>query len=417
MYIYNGTEYQTQKVAYAARREHYFELLLAGNNSTQAAHLVGVSKRTAKVWRNGRTRSSGRNEGASVRYYNLAMNTTHVTHGRYLGQEERIRIADDLIHKKSIRSIAKALGRNPSTISREVERNFDSKVSRYNPYAAEALAQMRLARPKIPKIFAIPLLMKYIENGLKNQWSPEQISNRLKYDYPGSTVMRISTETIYQAIYIQAKGQLRLEIARALRSGRACRKAKDSNRTRCSRFREPMVMISERPSEIEDRAVPGHWEGDLITGAKNQSAIGTLVERTTSYLSLCHLPDGHTALNVQMAVIDEVRNMPNELRKSLTWDQGAELALHRQITIATNLSVYFCDPHSPWQRGSNENTNGLLRQYFPKGTDLSVHSKAELARVAYLLNNRPRKKLGWHTPTEAINYVIEHGTMEGLVVI
>jgi len=417
MYIYNGAEYHTREAAYAARREHYFELLLAGHNSTRAARLVGVSKRTAKVWRNGRTRSSGRNEGANIRYYNLAMNTTHAINGRYLGQEERIRIADSLIHKKSIRDIAEALGRSPSTISREVERNFDGKVGRYNPYAAEALAQMRLARPKTPKVLAIPPLMKYIEDGLKNQWSPEQISNRLKYDYPDSTVMRISTETIYQAIYIQAKGRLKLEITRVLRSGRVYRKAQGSDRTGCPRFREPMVMISERPPEIEDRAIPGHWEGDLITGAKNQSAIGTLVERTTSYLSLCHLPDGHTALNVQQAVIDEVRNMPNELRKSLTWDQGAELALHKQITIATNLSVYFCDPRSPWQRGSNENTNGLLRQYFPKSTDLSIHPRAELVRVARLLNNRPRKKLGWHTPTEAMNYVIEHGTMEGLIVI
>jgi len=344
------------------------------------------------------------------------MKTTHIIHDRYLDQEERIRIADNLIHKKSIRYIAAVLGRSPSTIYREVERNFDSKVGRYNPYAAEAMAQVRLARPKISKVLAIPPLMKYIEDGLKNQWSPEQISNRLKYDYPNSTVMRISTETVYQAIYIQAKGQLKLEITRALRSGRVYRKAKGSGHTGCSRFRESMVMISERPPEVEDRAVPGHWEGDLIIGAKNRSAIGTLVERTTSYLSLCHLPDDHTALNVQKAVIDAVRNMPNELRKSLTWDQGAELALHKQITIATNLRVYFCDPHSPWQRGSNENTNGLLRQYFPKSTDLSVYPKAELTRVAQLMNNRPRKKLGWHTPTEAMDYVIKHGTIEGLIV-
>ena len=344
------------------------------------------------------------------------MNAMHTIHSRYLGQEERLRIADGLIYRRSTRDIAGDLGRSPSTISREAERNLDRKTGRYNPYAAEALAQRRLARPKTPKVLAIPSLLKYIEDRLKNQWSPEQISNRLKYDYPDSNVMRISTETIYQAIYIQAKGQLKLEVARALRSGRVYRKAKGDSRTERPRFREPMVMISERPPEAEDRAVPGHWEGDLITGAKNQSAIGTLVERTTGYLALCHLPDGHTALNVQKAVTDEVRHIPDELRKSLTWDQGAELALHKQITIAANLDVYFCDPHSPWQRGSNENTNGLLRQYFPKSTDLSVHSKAELVRVARLLNDRPRKKLGWHTPTEAMNYVMAHGTMEGLIV-
>ena len=416
MYIYNGVEYTTQAMAFSARREHYFELLLAGNNSTQAARIVGVSKRTAKVWRNGRTRSSGRNEGASVKFYNLKMNTIHPLHGRYLCQEERIAIADGLIHKKSIRDIAVTLRRSPSTISREVDRNFDSKTGRYNPYAAETLAQMRLARPKIPKVLAIPSLMEYIECRLKNQWSPEQISNRLKYDYPHDTMMRISTETIYQAIYIQAKGQLKLEIKRSLRSGKAHRKTRDDYRKERPRFREPMIMISERPSEVEDRAVPGHWEGDLITGAKNQSAIGTLVERTTGYLALCYLPNGHTALNVQEAVINEVHNMPSELRKSLTWDQGAELAMHKQITIATNLDVYFCDPHSPWQCGSNENTNGLLRQYFPKGTDLTVHSKTELTRVAQLLNTRPRKRLSWHTPAEAMYHVIEHGTIQSLLV-
>jgi IS30 family transposase len=415
MFVYNEVEYLTQTAALEARRDHYFELLLVGNNSTQAARFVGVSKRTAKVWRNGRSRSSGRNEGASVKFYNLAMNTTHEIHSRYLSQEERIKIADGLIHEKSIRDIAKALGRSPSTISREIDRNFDSKTERYNPYAAEMLAQKRLARPKIPKVIAMPRLMKYIKDRLKDQWSPEQISNRLKVDYPDDKAMRISTETIYQAIYIQAKGQLKLEVQRALRSGKVHRKSRGDGRTKRSRFREPMVMISERPPEVEDRAVPGHWEGDLITGAKNQSAIGTLVERTTSYLALCHLPDDHSALSVQQAVIDEVRDMPDELRKSLTWDQGAELALHKQITIATNLDVYFCDPHSPWQRGSNENTNGLLRQYFPKGTDLSVHSKAELVRVARLMNNRPRKKLGWYTPIEAMNYVIEHGSIEGMI--
>lgn len=417
MRTYREVQYQTRKDARAARRDHYFELLLAGCNSTQAARQVGVSKRTAKVWRNGRTRSNGRNEASSVRFYNLSMKTTHGIHNRYLNQEERIEIAGRLIHKESIRAIAKALGRSPSTICREIDKNTDDKTARYNPYAAEAMAQKRLPRPKTPKVIAVPALMCYIKGKLQEHWSAEQISHRLVIDYPDEEVMRISTETIYQAIYIQAKGQLALEIKHALRSGRACRKARGDGQARRPRFREPMVMISERPAEAEDRAVPGHWEGDLITGAKNRSAIGTLVERTTRYTQLCHLPDDHSAPSVQRSVIDAMQDMPKNLRKSLTWDQGSELALHKKITIATELAVYFCDPHSPWQRGTNENTNGLLRQYFPKGTDLSIHSKAELQRVAQELNNRPRKTLGWHTPTEAMIYVIEHGSIDGLIAV
>lgn len=212
--------------------------------------------------------------------------------------------------------------------------------------------------------------------------------------------MHVCTETIYQAIYVQARGELKKDVAKALRSGRARRRPRSDADGRRPRFREPMVMISERPPEAEDRAVPGHWEGDLICGAANRSAIGTLVERSTRFTILLHLPDGHDAEHVQQAVIDRMRDLPGLLRNSLTWDQGSELALHKRISTALDMQVYFCDPHSPWQRGTNENTNGLLRQYFPKGTDLSEYSEQYLDAVAEELNGRPRKTLGFRKPSE-----------------
>ena len=214
--------------------------------------------------------------------------------------------------------------------------------------------------------------------------------------------MRACHETIYQAIYVQPRGELRRQVGNALRKGRAVRRPRSDGRSRRPRFREPMVMISERPAQIEDRAVPGHWEGDLICGASNRSAIGTLVERTTRYTLLLALPDGHDAEHVQRAIIAKMGQLPAPLLNSLTWDQGAELALHRDITASLDMQVYFCDPHSPWQRGTNENTNGLLRQYFPKGTDLSVYSQGYLDAVADELNDRPRKTLDWDKPSERI---------------
>ena len=250
-------------------------------------------------------------------------------------------------------------------------------------------------------------------------WSPQQIAERLRLDHPEDTTMRISHEAIYQALYVQGRGALKRELTACLRTGRALRVPRARTRGRGKSFITPEILISERPAEVEDRAVPGHWEGDLIIGL-NRSAIGTLVERTTRFTMLLHLPPmeghgtgprakngpalaGHGAEAVRDAITGTISTLPEQLRRSLTWDQGAEMAQHARLRIDTSLQVYFCDPHSPWQRGTNENTNGLLRQYFPKGTDLSVHGADDLVAVAAALNSRPRKTLGWKTPAEAID--------------
>ncbi|MFD6868710.1 IS30 family transposase, partial [Streptomyces koyangensis] len=245
-------------------------------------------------------------------------------------------------------------------------------------------------------------LRRFVADKLREQWSPEQICHALVTEFPDDEGMRVSPETIYQAIYVQARGGLRREVAAALRTGRTRRKPHRSPEQRTRRFVDEMVMISERPAEVADRAVPGHWEGDLIVGPRSESAIVTLVERSTRYVLLGHLPGGHTAEEVRDVLVPLIQTLPGHLRGSLTWDQGCEMAAHKQFTLATGVPVYFCDPHSPWQRGSNENTNGLLRQYFPKGTDLSVHSPADLEHVAQKLNGRPRKTLGWKTPAERL---------------
>jgi IS30 family transposase len=249
-------------------------------------------------------------------------------------------------------------------------------------------------------------------------WSPEQIANRLRFDFQDDESMRVSHEAIYQALFVQGRGALRRELTVCLRTGRALRVPRARTRGSGKKFVRPEIMISERPAEVEDRAVPGHWEGDLIVGL-NSSAIGVLVERTTRFTMLLHLPRmedhgqprvkngpalaGHGAEGVRDAIAASMATLPDQLRRSLTWDQGAEMAQHAELRIDTGLTIFFCDPHSPWQRGSNENTNGLLRQYFPKGTDLTKHGKGDLAAVAATLNSRPRKTLGWKTPAEALN--------------
>jgi len=245
-------------------------------------------------------------------------------------------------------------------------------------------------------------LRQAVEDGLSRRLSPEQISHRLVKDFPDDESIRVSHETIYQALYFQARGGLKREVAQALRSGRTRRKPHRHPDQRTHRFVDPMIMISDRPAEIEDRAVPGHWEGDLIMGEANKTAIATLVERATRYTMLVHLPDGHHAEAVRDGLIATIATMPAHLRGSLTWDQGTEMARHKQFSMATDMAVYFCDPASPWQRGTNENTNGLLRQYFPKGTDLSAFGPADLEHVAQQLNGRPRKTLDWDTPAERL---------------
>lgn len=385
-----------------ARRAHYVELLNQGLNFTEAARVVGVSKRTGKVWRNGRTRTSGRNEAASVDWYHSGMERPTTVSARYLSQDERLRIADLLRAGMSIRAIGRTLGRAASSISREVRLGTNPASGAYEPYRAHQQAGVRRKRPKNVKILENPVLFEVVKHWLEKHWSPEQISGTLKKMYPDNDSMHLCAETIYQAIYIHAKGALKLDLKQALRRGRAVRKPRTSSDERKPRFREPMVMIHDRPASADDRAIPGHWEGDLILGAGNKSAIGTLVERTTRFTILLHLPDRHDSNAVQEAIIKKMRDFPAVLRNSLTWDQGSEMALHSHITTALDMQVYFCDPHSPWQRGSNENTNGLLRQYFPKGTDLSVYSEAYLDAVAEELNDRPRKTLNFDKPSQRI---------------
>jgi transposase, IS30 family len=324
--------------------------------------------------------------------------------GRYLSLAEREEIAVGLAAGQSMRQVAARLGRPVSTVSREVARN-GSRLG-YRAVAAQAQAEFRAARPKTAKLAGNAELRAWVAARLEERWSPEQISVVLRRQFPDDLEMRVSHETIYQSLYVQGRGALRRELAGCLRTGRALRKPRRAAGERRGKIPD-MVLISERPAEAEDRAVPGHWEGDLILGRGNRSAIGTLVERTTRFVMLLYLPDGHEAPQVADAMTTAVSTLPAALRRSLTWDQGREMAAHARFTLATGMQVYFCDPHSPWQRGSNENTNGLLRQYFPKGTDLSVHSREDLEAVAAELNSRPRKTLGWATPAAALEEILE----------
>ena len=326
--------------------------------------------------------------------------------GRYLSVGEREEIALSVAVGATNAEIAARLGRHPATIGREVARNGVARwPACYRAVPAQAKAEARARRPKPSKLASRPQLREEVQAGLTKHWSPEQIARRLVSDFPDDEQMRVSTEAIYQSLYVQGRGGLRRELTACLRTGRALRRPRRTPRVRGSRIKD-MVLISERPAEVADRAVPGHWEGDLITGAANLTAIGTLVERTTRFTVLLHLPTDHTAETVRDAIAAAILTLPAALRRSPTWDQGSELARHAQITLATDLEIYFCDPHSPWQRGTNENTNGLLRQYFPKGTDLSVHPPERLAFVAAELNGRPRKTLNWATPAEALNELL-----------
>jgi len=321
--------------------------------------------------------------------------------GRYLSLVEREEIAVGLAAGQSVRVIAAGLGRSPSTISREVRRNSRGRRY-YRALAAQGQAQWRARRPKMARLAGDAVLRAWVQDKLEHRWSPGQISVMLEREFPDDPGMRVSHETIYQSIYVQGRGALRRELAVCLRTGRAVRKPRRREGERRGRI-PGMVMISERPAEAADRAVPGHWEGDLIIGAGNKSAIGTLVERSTRFVLLLHLPDGYSPDRVAAAMTEAMGGLPEAIRRSLTWDQGKEMTGHAQIAAGTGLDIYFCDPHSPWQRGSNENTNGLLRQYFPKGTSLAGHSRERLQAVAGELNSRPRKTLGWKTPAQALD--------------
>jgi IS30 family transposase len=312
-----------------------------------------------------------------------------------LSFEERERILVGIASGESNADIARALGRHRSTVGREIARC--GRRHHYRALSAERKAQKRARRPKPGKLSVCPGLLAEVERLLGERYSPEQISARLKIDFADDPGMRVSHETIYLSLYVQARGELRRELAACLRTGRTRRKPQ-GRVDRRGRIAE-MVMISERPAEVEDRAVPGHWEGDLLMGKDGKSQIATLVERHTRFVILAALED-RAAARVARVLAERIGTLPDQVRRSLTWDQGRELAEHRAFSIKAGIPVYFCDPRSPWQRGSNENTNGLLRQYFPKGTSLAVHSQDELDRVAAQLNDRPRKTLGWMKPAE-----------------
>lgn len=314
--------------------------------------------------------------------------------------DERETISRELSQGHTPRYIGKILGRHHSTIYDEIGRN--GGTANYRAVDAQRRAEANRARPKGRKLEESPRLHGAVNDGLRQKWSPEQISTRLREDYPDDRDMRISHETIYESLYLQARGVLRTELALALRTGRARRVPRSRASTSRGKIKD-MVNISERPAEAADRAVPGFWEGDLIIGKGNKSQIATLVERTTRFVMLVRIPYDRNAERVAALLAKKMESLPEFLRNSVTWDQGKEMAKHADFTIRTGMPVYFCDPHSPWQRGSNENTNGLLRQYFPKGTDLSLHSQDDLDRVAAELNGRPRKTLNWRKPIEVLN--------------
>ena len=320
--------------------------------------------------------------------------------GRCLTFAQREEIALGRARGESVRSIAAAIRRSPSTVSRELRRNAD-RLGDYRATTAHALAYARASRPKPAKLVTNLVLRGKVEADLAKKYSPEQISGRLKVDFADQPEMQVSTETIYQSLYVQSRGALKRDLTRYLRTGRAVRRPSRKVGQRKNRIPN-MINIAERPAEAEDRAVPGHWEGDLIIGRKNLSAIGTLVERTTNYTMLLHLPDGYTPELVRDALAAKIKTLPEVLRASLTWDQGPEMRDWKQVAVDADIDIFFCDPHAPWQRATNENTNGLLRQYFPKGTDLSIYSAQDLDWVAAELNDRPRKRLRFRKPVEEI---------------
>jgi IS30 family transposase len=430
-------------VARTEHRRRFWAFIAAGLSSEDAAMEVGVSQPVGTRWFR---------EAGGMAPSHLSRSSKPLS-GRYLTFAEREEIALWRAQGLGVREVARRLGRAPSTISRELRRNAATRGGNldYRATTAQWHAERAARRPKPAKLATNPALRTYVQDRLAGAvvtpagaalpgpavpwkgrrhgrrqnrrwamaWSPQQIAERLRLDFPGDETMRISHEAIYQALYVQGRGALRRELTQCLRTGRALRVPRPRSRGRGKSFVTPEVLISERPAEAEDRAVPGHWEGDLILGL-HRSAIGTLVERTTRFTMLLHLPPmdghgtgvrekngpalaGHGAEAVRDAIARTITTLPEELRRSLTWDQGAEMSQHARLRIDTGLQVYFCDPHSPWQRGTNENTNGLLRQYFPKGTDLSGHGAGDLVAVAAALNARPRKTLGWRTPAEALD--------------
>lgn len=388
-------------------RRQFWLLIKAGLVRKQAAVALGLNEWTGKEW----FRQAG---GVIPAFLSSPVSD------RFLSFAEREEILVGVDHGDSIRVIAKDLGRAPSTVLRELRRNMQqpyrtrlgcSPLGRprtrpldYRPSLAQRRAERWAARPKPARLATNQPLHDLVQAKLLQRLSPQQVSAYLHQKFPDNPQMQLSHEAIYQSIYVQGRGALRRELAVCLRTGRALRRPRRIGEQRASRIKG-MVNISERPAEVEDRAVPGHWEGDLILGKNGRSAIGTLVERSTRFVMLLHLPDGHGPLQVQQAMIAATQRLPAMIWKSLTWDQGMEMRNHTEIQIATGLEIYFCDPAKPWQRGSNENTNGLLRQYFPKATDLSQHGPEYLEFVAAEMNLRPRLTLGWKTPAEVLAHL------------
>jgi IS30 family transposase len=427
-------------------RRRFWAAIALGRESEAAALEIGLAPAVGVRW----FREAG---GMPPK---MLVPSSKAVSERYLSFAEREEIALLRAQGCGVRETARRLGRDASTISRELRRNAATRGGglEYRATTAQWHAERAARRSKAAKLAVNATLRTYVQDRLAGEvagpggvavrgpavpwkgrrhgrrqhrrwgkaWSPEQIARRLRVDFPGDETMRISHEAIYQALYVQGRGALRRELTACLRTGRALRVPRARSRGRGKSHVTPEVMISQRPAEVADRAVPGHWEGDLILGL-GSSAIGTLVERTTRFTLLLHLPRmpghgeddrvkngpalaGHGAEAVRDAITCTIWTLPQQLRRSLTWDQGAELSQHVQLRIAAGVRVYFCDPHSPWQRGTNENTNGLLRQYFPKGTDLSAHSAKALAAVAATLNGRPRKTLDWRTPAEAFDELL-----------
>src|SRR5881296_3406590 len=425
------------------KQRRFWAAIATGHSSEDAAVSAGVSPAVGTRW----FREAG---GMAASHL---MPSAPPLSGRYLSFTEREQIALSRVQGHGVREIARRLARAPSTISRELRRNAATRSGglEYRATTAQWHADRAARRPKPAKLAVNAQLQRYVQERLAGAviapsgaavgrpvmlwkgrrhgrrqprrwaraWSPEQIAWRLPRDFPDDDSMRISHEAIYQALYVQGRGALRRELTGCLRTGRALRVPRARSRGRGKHFVTPELLISQRPAEATDRAVPGHWEGDLILGL-GSSAIGTLVERTTRYVMLLHLPRmsghdnearvkngpalaGHGAEAVRDAIAASIVTLPEQLRRSLTWDQGAEMAEHAKLRVDTGLAIYFCDPHSPWQRGTNENTNGLLRQYFPKGTDLHRHRREDIDAVALALNTRPRKTLGWRTPAEALD--------------
>jgi len=381
-------------------RERVWEAVRAGAHLRDAAASVGVSYDAARMWLRdcgGVIPPPSRAGRPGIAY-------------RRLTATDRETIGLMLVGKHTLAEIAAEVGVHKSTISRERRRHATSKGP-YRPLRAQARAEAtaRTAHARPRKLSQAGPLRRFVVEGLKEKWSPQEISYRLRREHRNDPLMRVSAETIYQSLFVQARGSLKKDLTTHLRTQRSRRHSQTRRQeaAACGGGRlVGTISIRERPAEAEDRAVPGHWEGDLIIGANNASAIGTLVERTTRYVMLIHLPARRTAEEFYQALTPTIAALPNELRRSLTWDNGKEMAMHHRISMEAGMPIYFADPHSPWQRGSNENTNGLLRQYFPKGTSLRRHTADDLAAVARQLNGRPRKTLDYRTPAEALNDIL-----------